>query len=387
MVPSCVAREGPSHQQCRTRASPGDRLKSCEGAPSGPAPGSSWRVAGRSLWERTLLPVNFQTFARAHPESLAGLTAKTSPSCYLRASQPVPVRSWRCTDNGPLRDGHPLAAAPRPAHPSPFGTAGTALFFAPAQLTAALSARSCYFAHGSCSCASRRRPRQPDTRPPLLQKRSAPPAVLAIVWTALFGPRWRGTPVAGSWGPGSSSPGRAAASPARSRAGAPVRGTDVDEPPVVSAEDARLKFDFEHIPSTGRITPLFSGFLLLLISNLPHPAAGSPAVRVDAVRMATSQYPLSTRRSPAPPGGAAPRPAAGSGAACPAPQQLAVPSMQGASHTRSAAGRARPPTRRHRTNAREPRPAAGAPCAATRAETRRSPRALIISAPACAVAT
>ena len=85
-----------------------------------------------------------------------------------------------------------LAAAPRPAQAVPFWYCwdSDCLIILPMIIITLvlLGTSSCYFAHGSCSCATQDEdPKSQRSHRSCVQACACTNAVLAIVWTALFG--------------------------------------------------------------------------------------------------------------------------------------------------------------------------------------------------------
>jgi hypothetical protein len=133
-----------------------------------------------------------------------------------------------------------LAAAPRPAQAfaAVFWSMASPLFIIITLVL--LGTSSCYFAHGSCSCATQDEdPKSQRSHRSCVQACACTNAVLAIVWTALFGLAMAGNAWwRGSWGAWLFFA-LAALAAVIGSVGAQRRcdagGPDAEEPPVVSA--------------------------------------------------------------------------------------------------------------------------------------------------------
>ena len=133
-----------------------------------------------------------------------------------------------------------LAAAPRPAQAfaAVFWSMASPLFIIITLVL--LGTSSCYFAHGCCSCATQDDdPKSQRRHRVCVQACACTNAVLAIVWTALFGLAMAGNAWwRGSWGAWLFFA-LAALAAVLASVGAQRRcdagGPDADEPPVVSA--------------------------------------------------------------------------------------------------------------------------------------------------------
>ena len=136
-----------------------------------------------------------------------------------------------------------LAAAPRPAQAVPFWYCwdSDCLIILPMIIITLvlLGTSSCYFAHGSCSCATQDEdPKSQRSHRSCVQACACTNAVLAIVWTALFGLAMAGNAWwRGSWGAWLFFA-LAALAAVIGSVGAQRRcdagGPDAEEPPVVS---------------------------------------------------------------------------------------------------------------------------------------------------------
>ena len=99
-----------------------------------------------------------------------------------------------------------LAAAPRPAQAVPFWqlreSSRITIFLFIIVTLVLLGTASCYFAHGVCSCATQDKdPKSQRRHQGCVQTCACTNAVVAIVWTALFGLAMAGNPWwRGSWG-------------------------------------------------------------------------------------------------------------------------------------------------------------------------------------------
>ena len=135
-----------------------------------------------------------------------------------------------------------LAAAPRPAQAfaAVFWSMASPLFIIITLVL--LGTSSCYFAHGVCSCATQDEdPKSQRSHRSCVQACACTNAVLAIVWTALFGLAMAGNAWwRGSWGAWLFFA-LAALAAVLASVGAQRRcdagGPDAEEPPVVAPKE------------------------------------------------------------------------------------------------------------------------------------------------------